>query len=108
MKRYEKMRDGENLSWCKPYVSKDGKNAVTICECKMDGLMIDGEVIYWEKADKEEVEKRLAVVVNPNYSSPDYDGWDNLSIALDSMVETGCNKCPFNDLCDAMIDLTFN
>lgn len=42
MKAYETMNPGENLSWCRPYVSKDRSKAIIINEENV-------EVIIFEK-----------------------------------------------------------
>ena len=44
MKAYETMNPGENLSWCRPYVSKDRSKAIIINEENV-------EVIIFEKPD---------------------------------------------------------
>ena len=98
----ELMHDnGENLGWCKPYVSEDGKYALAVNEGEVAGMVFNGEDIKADKLDKPDMLRQFAKAVNPDYD--DYDGWGDLHIALDGSVrECGCANCPWFDICDAM------
>ena len=89
----ELMREnGENLGWCKPYVSDDGQVA---------GMILNGENINADNLDKADLLERFARAVNPDYD--DYEGWNNLHISLEGNVrECGCANCPWFGICDAM------
>ena len=89
------IENGENLSWCKPYVS-DRVNVV-MCEGKVASLMIDDSEV---DVTMENLVK-AAKIVNPNYD--DYDGWHTTHILLEGDIrEVGCAECPWFDRCDAM------
>lgn len=106
------MRDHteENLSWCRPYRSGNGRVSVAVNDGEICGLIIDGQEIdlagkwriseqapFWEMICKVSVEDAdlLADEAELGYSPSE--------IALmDGLVECGCANCPFADLCDAM------
>lgn len=93
--------NGENLSWCRPYVSDDGAYALALNEGEIAGMILNGEDIEAGKLDSAELLRRFAKAVNPDYG--DYDGWDDLHIALEGKIrERGCAECPWFDVCDAM------
>ena len=98
----ELMREnGENLGWCKPYISEDEKFAIAINDGKVVGMVLNGEEIDSREFDKPELLKRFARAVNPDYD--DYDGWGDLHIALEGDIrECGCADCPWFSICDAM------
>lgn len=87
---YMEMHETENLSWCKPYVAKDGSYAAL-----WEGeLIVDGEEL------KGAALEAFARKVNPEYDL--YRDWSDLEVALDSMKEVGCSECPYNGNCDAI------
>lgn len=89
---------GENLGWCKPYVSDDEKFAIAVNEGRVSGMILNGEDC---EIDKPTLLKRFAQSVNPDYD--DYDGWGDLHIALEGDIrERGCAECPWFSICDAM------
>ena len=110
MKTYEKMSYGENMSWCKPYISEDERYALAINEGEIITIQIDGRDIDWD--DKEPIYggyrcskallQRLARFVNPDYDM--YKGYTDTYIILDALEERGCAECPWRDECDAMIE----
>lgn len=73
MKLYEKMRERENMSWCRPYVNETC--AVAINEGKAVGYMVNGHDVDTSKFDFG---------------------------LLDTMRETGCCECPWRDECEVM------
>ena len=98
MNGYRRMMidNGENLGWCIPYISSDGKHAIAVNEGKVCGMILDG-VDLDTKFDV----NRFARVVNQHYSN--YDGWDDLHIALEGGVSAeSCSNCPWFGICDAM------
>lgn len=99
---YEKMSHGDNLSWCKPYMSDDETCCVIVNSGEIAGCIINGEDVGYilPTTDVAAIAHRLAIAVNADYA--DYDGWGDLHIALDAMREVGCSECPFRDDCDAM------
>lgn len=52
MKTYEKMSYGENLSWCKPYISEDERYALAVNEGEIINIQIDGRDIEWDEKRK--------------------------------------------------------
>lgn len=97
MKQYEKMMPNENLSWCRPMVSRDGRVTLAVNEGAIVGLMLDGKEL---QISEEEI-ARVARIVNESYDN--YSGWNNTHILLDGdLTELGCSSCPWRDVCDAM------
>ena len=98
------MRDhpDENLGWCKPYMSKDGRYAVAVNEGEIiEAITPEGHLPKDHVSPLTDPEiETLAQAVNPDYDL--YDGWDNGYILLQAMHETGCASCPFFSKCDAM------
>lgn len=95
MKVIEKMREGENLGWCKPLVNKNVTVAVN-----------NGTIIAIRKDDRDipvsdSAVRELAKEVNPSYTQ--YSGWDDTHIALEAgWEELGCTGCPWKASCDAV------
>lgn len=108
MKNYEKMNYGENLGWCKPYISEDERYALTISEGKISGIQIDGKLVEMDEREPEhfryskDLLHRLARSVNPKYDL--YKGYTDTYIILDALEERGCYECPWRDECVAMIE----
>lgn len=97
--------NGENLSWCRPYVSDDGAYAISVTEGEVSGMRLNGDdsvsASLAEPGRRSELLKQFAKAVNPDYG--DYDGWDDLHIALEGKIrERGCAECPWFDVCDAV------
>lgn len=93
--------NGENLGWCRPYVSDNGKYAIAVNEGKIAGMILNGEDINPDKLDAPDIINKFAKAVNPDYGI--YSGWGDLHIALDGDVrECGCRNCPWFGICDAM------
>lgn len=93
--RKKMLKEGGNLSWCKPYISSDSKNAIAVNSGKIEGMIIDGVQINSIDVN------RFAKAVNPDYNS--YDGWDDLHIAMEGNIkESACSDCPWFEECEAM------
>lgn len=92
----------ENMSWCRPYVSDDGRYAVAVNDGEIieavtpKGHMPEGHL---SPLTDEEIEE-LAREIDHDYNL--YDGWNDTEIILDKLHETGCASCPFFSRCDAM------
>ena len=98
------MRDNpdENLDWCKPYISDDGRYAIAINEGEIiEAITPDGHlpVGHLSPLTEDEIEK-LAREIDHDYDL--YDGWNDTEIILNKLHETGCSSCPFFGKCDAM------
>lgn len=79
MKLYTSMREDENMSWCKPYVSEDGK----VISVNEGAIASSIGIIDAESRDVSEI------------------------IETENLIETGCPNCPFRNECDAMhVDMT--
>lgn len=100
MKLYEKMMSGENLGWCRPYISEDGKDAIAINEGEAVSLMVDGRDFPASEITPDAI-KALAQKVNTDYAL--YSGWSDLHIAAEALREVGCADCPWRDICEAMV-----
>lgn len=97
MKQYEKMMPNENMSWCRPMVSRDGRVEFAVNEGVVVGLMIDGEDL---QLSNQEI-TRAARLVNKSYD--EYSAENATDILLDGdCFEVGCSACPWRDICDAM------
>lgn len=107
MKNYERMSHGENLDWCRPYISDDERIAVAVNEGEIINIQVDGRDIEWDEKRKfsfgysENLLHRLAQEINPNYDL--YKGYTDTHIILDTLEERGCAECPWRDECDAML-----
>ncbi len=99
MKMYETMNSGENLGWCRPYVSKDKTKAIIINEGNVE-VIISGKIEHIRPNEKELEE--FARLVNPDYEKLSDRGMSNVEIILDVLSEVGCSDCPCRDYCDAM------
>ena len=99
---YMQENPDENLSWCRPYVSKDGRYAIAVNEGEIieaitpEGHMPEGHL---SPLTEDEIHT-LAQAVNPDYSM--YRGYTDEELIYQVMRETGCAYCPFFDHCDAM------
>jgi hypothetical protein len=108
------MNPGENLGWCKPYVSDRVKFVIN--EGRVLDLMIDGEhydgpepdFITGKPGPTEGIRKAAQIMMGDDYS--DYEGYTDEEmfwIAFHdyyNLKETGCTQCPFFAECDAMDD----
>ena len=108
MKNYEKMSYGENLGWCKPYISEDERYALAINEGKIISIQIDGRLVEMDEREpghfrySKDLLHRLARSVNPDYD--EYVGYADTYIILDALEERGCAECPWRDECVAMLE----
>ena len=92
----------ENLYWCRPYFSADGRYAIAVNEGEIieavtpDGHMPEGHV---SPLTKDEIHT-LAQAVNPDYSM--CRGYTDEELIYQVMREGACADCPFFHQCDAM------
>lgn len=70
MKLYETMSENENLSWCRPYVSEDGKKAIVVNE----GEIVSSEGLNVNDVSDLEIDE---IIDNEN------------------LYECGCAGCPW-------------
>lgn len=108
MKTYEKMSYGENMSWCRPYISEDERYMLAINEGEIISIQIDGRLVEMDEKEpghyrySKNLLQRLARSVNPDYD--EYEGYTDTYIILNALEERGCAECPWRDECDAMIE----
>ena len=102
IKLYETMETGENLSWCRPYISRDGSCAMVINEGEIINIMINGK--DFPNPSREQL-AALDALLNPDDADPDADGEELIEILLDDMREVGCADCPYRDECECMEEL---
>ena len=76
MKLYEKMREWENMSWCRPYTNEN-------CTVAINGGKVVGYRVNGHDVDASEFNFDL----------------------LETMRETGCCECPWKDECEVMDDV---
>lgn len=98
MKLYENMYEWENLSWCKPMATDDGK-VWMICH--------EGEKPTITAADGARISdgtkiQALARAYNADYDDAVQNGDGATDILRDAMRECGCCKCPLRDKCECM------
>lgn len=95
----------ENLSWCRPYRSRNGRVQLALCEGQICGLLIDGEEIRLpagKQSTDGEIWERICEA-SCDDDSLSYEGYTWSEIALrDFLVEGGCASCPFNRECEDM------
>lgn len=102
MKLYEKMRNGENMSWCKPYQTKDGKVWLIEKENTPEELIVNGvRTIH----PNEKALKLLAEIYNKEYYETSGGHIKPDAILIDAMEERGCKDCPDRNVCDLMGEL---
>ena len=106
-RKYMRHHTEENLAWCRPYHSENGRVALSENEGRIQTLMIDGKEIdddfaernqseLWERVCRASIEdEELLDIETRRYS------WREIAL-MDGLVECGCAECPWNDTCDAM------
>lgn len=99
MKLYEKMRNGENMSWCKPYLTEDRKVWLIEKEAMPEELIIEG--IRITKPDEKVIET-LAKIYNGEYYKTSEGQIKPDAILIDAMTEWGCADCPDRNVCELM------
>lgn len=97
---YMREHDGENLSWCKPYVDDSGKFALIMCEGKPLAICAPGKYVFDDDDNFSAELEDFARAVNLDYDL--YQGWSDLQIALFALHETGCAACPMCEDCEPM------
>ena len=107
-REYMENHPEENLSWCRPYRSENGRVALAMNEGNIAGLKIDGKEIdgpytsadsqakLWEMAAKASIEDDALLDIETDRYS-----WREIAL-MDGLVECGCANCPWKDTCDAM------
>lgn len=96
-REYFETHKGENLNWCRPYLSLANGSRMVVKEGREINIWTPDISIY---GANEEDMRKFTRYVNADYDL--YSGWSDLHIALDAMCEVGCSDCPFNRECDAM------
>ena len=101
---YMEKHPDENLSYCKPYTNDNEDYFLIMFEGRAASIsMPNGIRITDGEPGFSDALRTLARTVNEEYEL--YSGWDDTHIALETMHETGCSRCPFcKDWCDAMSD----
>lgn len=99
MKLYEKMRNGENMSWCKPYQTEDRKVWLIEKDSTPEELIIEGVRIT--KPD-EKIINTLAYLYNTEYYKASEGKIKPNAILIDAMTEWGCADCPDRNVCELM------
>ena len=89
----------DNLGWCKPYVSSDGKNAIAIADGRPVSLLINGHDIDDITPD---AMRRFVLAVNPDMDIDDIADADTLELATEPLHESPCHDCPWFAVCAAM------
>ena len=99
IKLYESMENGENLSWCRPYISHDGSCAMVVNEGKIINIMINGEDFI--NPSHEQIALFAVRLIHDDFDS-NADDYELLEILCDTMREVGCADCPYRDMCECM------
>lgn len=100
MRVIDQMDPDENMIWCKPFVSEDGRIAVAVKSGRMCGLSLNGVTVEIP-ADRAEYRQLLDDAVKQTKGdAAKYEAWDRLATLLDGLRETGCSKCPAKDTCE--------
>ena len=107
---YMARHEGENLGWCRPFRSDNGRVALTYAEGVLASLEIDGEEIdAFDPHDKarEDLWERVCRASTEDEYILDKDArhytWSEIAL-MDCLVECGCSSCPWFGMCDAMSD----
>lgn len=106
-REYMENHPEENLSWCRPYRSENGRVALSYNSGRIESAMIDGAEIaidgaqknqaaLWERVARASIEDEALLDVETRRYS-----WKEIAL-MDGLVEGGCASCPWKDLCDAM------
>lgn len=99
----------ENLSWCRPYRSENGRVALVYNEGRILSLMIDEKEvdIDWPVRDQSQLWERVCRASIEDEALLDIEtrrySWREIAL-MDGLVECGCANCPFADTCDAMME----
>lgn len=101
----------ENLSWCRPYRSNNGRVALAVNEGAICGLTIDGEDVdltgMWRISEQAPLWERVCRASIDDADLLDIEArrytWREIAL-MDGLVETGCSNCPYCDTCDAMLE----
>ena len=104
-KDYLRFNPEENLSWCKPYVAKDGEFALILNEGEIIALKsprLGFAVLNTGEPDNVNVINSFLHELKPDCDF-NYDP-DWISDLLDLMDETGCARCPSFEDCQAFDD----
>ena len=98
--------EGENMGWCRPFRSNNGRVALAYAEGALAGLEIDGEEIdTFDPRDKarEDLWERVCRAATTDEELSVFAGYSWSEIALQNyVVECGCSSCPWFGMCDAM------
>ena len=99
----------ENLAWCRPYRSENGRVALSVCEGVLSGLEIDGQEIDvfdpHDKAREDLWEKVARAAVTDKDELTLFNGYSWSEIVLQNyVVECGCSTCPWFEQCYAMYE----
>ena len=97
MKLIDKMNYDEDMSWCKPYVSTDGKVWAIECNGKIETIKNGDEIV---DHPTEEYIAKVARQINEDFDY--YRGYSAEYILMDAMKKCGCWQCPFKIDCDAV------
>lgn len=106
-REYMENHPEENLSWCRPYRSENGRVSLSYNSGRIESAMIDGEEIHigWAKKDQSELWERVARASIEDEALLDVEtrrySWREIAL-MDGLVECGCASCPWKDTCDAM------
>lgn len=87
----------ENVSWCKPYVSSDGRTKYILTDGKISELIVDGKSKAIDDVTIDEIDA-LARLNNPYYDD-ESTPVENL-LRNDEFTERSCAACPWFLKCE--------
>ena len=92
----------DNLGWCKPYESKDGRVSFVMCEGEMSGAMVEGnEIDFGSDLPESEKWKILGRALG---AGEDDDEEDCKNIVFLKSRECSCRSCQYYDICEQWAD----
>lgn len=108
-REYMRNHPEENLSWCRPYRSENGRVALSCNAGSIQSLMIDEREIDtdWPSCDQSQLWERVCRASIDDEALLDIEtrrySWREIAL-MDGLVECGCANCPVADTCDAMLE----
>ena len=107
----ELLESGENLSWCRPYITHSPHGRISgfaMNDGDICGITLDGKNLY--SKNDEEIKNNMILLAKFVLADEcpddinDYTVSDIRDELFDKLDETGCARCPYFNICPAMFE----